>query len=198
MNAGPHPQIETYPEKEGLLKTLTYVVSAVVLILVFVMREVKIPIDWNVNFLPAVNAILNGLTAVSLIFSLYFVKKGQYLNHRNANVLALSLSVIFLLCYVAYHFTTDEVKFGDANQDGLLSDMERAAVAGVRPWYLVILISHITLAGILLPFILLTTVRALAGKWTQHRKMARFVWPLWFYVALTGPIVYLMLRPYYP
>ncbi|WP_116105248.1 DUF420 domain-containing protein [Lewinella sp. IMCC34191] len=198
MNAGPHPQIETYPEKEGLLKTLTYIVSAVVLILVFVMRSVKLPIDWDVSFLPAVNATLNALTAVALVFSLYFVKKGQFVRHRNANVTALALSVIFLLCYVAYHFTTNEVQFGDADMNGELSELERAAVAGVRPWYLVILISHISLAGILLPFILLTTVRALAGKWTLHRKMARYVWPLWFYVAITGPVVYLMLRPYYP
>ncbi|MGB3801371.1 MAG: DUF420 domain-containing protein [Lewinella sp.] len=198
MNAGPHPQLETYPEKEGLLKTLTYVVSAVVLILVFVMRTVKLPIDWDVSFLPAVNATLNALTAVALLFSLYFVKAGQFVKHRNANITALALSVVFLLCYVAYHFTTNEVLFGDANMDGELSEMEVAAVAGVRPWYLVILISHISLAGILLPFILLTTVRAIAGKWTLHRKMARYVWPLWFYVAITGPVVYLMLRSYYP
>ena len=198
MNTGAHPQIETYPEKEGLLKTLTYVVSAVVLILVFVMRSVKIPIGWDVSFLPAVNALLNALTAIALLASLYYVKNGEFVKHRNANILALSLSVVFLLCYVAYHFTTDEVLYGDVNMDQVLSEAERAAVSGVRPWYLVVLISHITLAGILLPFILLTTVRAITGKWTQHRKMARYVWPLWFYVALTGPIVYLMLRPYYP
>ena len=198
MNTGAHPQIETYPEKEGLLKTLTYVVSAVVLILVFVMRSVKIPIGWDVSFLPAVNALLNALTAIALLASLYYVKNGEFVKHRNANILALSLSVVFLLCYVAYHFTTDEVLYGDVNMDQVLSEAERAAVSGVRPWYLVVLISHITLAGILLPFILLTTVRAITGKWIQHRKMARYVWPLWFYVALTGPIVYLMLRPYYP
>ncbi|PPK86169.1 putative membrane protein [Neolewinella xylanilytica] len=198
MHARPHPELEIYPEKAGLLKILTYVFSAAVLVLVFVMRTVKIPIDWDVSFLPAVNATLNAFTAVALVFSLYFVKRGRFVSHRNANITALGLSVVFLLCYVAYHFTTDEVKFGDTNLDGLLSDAERAAVAGIRPWYLVILISHITLAGILLPFILLTVVRAITGKWSQHRKMARYVWPLWFYVALTGPIVYLMLRPYYP
>ena len=198
MRAQSHPQLETYPEKEGLLRTATYIFSAVVLILVFVMREVTLPIDWDVSFLPAVNAILNGLTAVALIFSLYFVKRGQYVSHRNANAVALGLSVIFLLCYVAYHFTTAEVLYGDANADGVLSEAERLAVSDSRPWYLVILISHITLAGILLPFILLTTVRAIAGKWTLHRKMARYVWPLWFYVAITGPVVYLMLRSYYP
>ncbi|WP_116124706.1 DUF420 domain-containing protein [Lewinella sp. IMCC34183] len=198
MNGRPHPELTTYPESEGWLKTATYVFSAVVLILVFVMREVSLPIDWDVSFLPAVNAALNALTAVALLFSLYFVKQGKFVRHRNANAVALGLSVIFLLCYVAYHFTTPEVLFGDANADGVLSDAERVAVSGTRPWYLVILISHITLAGILLPFILLTTVRAIAGKWMLHRRMARYVWPLWFYVAITGPVVYLMLRTYYP
>ncbi len=198
MNVQPHPELPTFPEKEGVLRTATYVFSAVVLILVFVMREVTIPVDWDVSFLPAVNATLNALTAVALVFSLYFVKVGKFVSHRNANAVALGLSVLFLLCYVAYHFTTPEVLFGDANADGILSDGERLAVSGTRPWYLVILISHITLAGILLPFILLTTVRAIAGKWALHRNMARYVWPLWFYVAVTGPVVYLMLRSYYP
>jgi putative membrane protein len=193
-----HPSIPTYPGRERALKIATYVVSAAVLVLVFVMREIKLNIDWDVSFLPAVNAILNSLTAVALLASLYFVKQRQYLRHRNANVVALALSVVFLLCYVAYHFTTQEVKFGDVDHDGMISAAEAAAVAGSRTVYLIVLISHITLAGILLPFILLTTVRALTGKWVLHRRMARYVWPLWFYVAITGPAVYLMLRPYYP
>ena len=193
-----HPELPIFPERERLLKMSTWIFSAIVLILVFVMREVDLDIDWNVNFLPAVNAALNALTAVALIFSLYFVKQGRFTAHRNANATALGLSVLFLLCYVAYHFTTPEVLFGDADKNGVLTEAERLAVGGTRPWYLVILISHITLAGILLPFILLTTVRALVGKWTLHRKMARYVWPLWFYVAVTGPVVYLMLRTYYP
>ena len=193
-----HPEIPIVPQYGSGLRIATWIFSGVVLVLVFIMREVTLPIDWDVTFLPAVNAGLNALTAVALLASLYYVKQGQYLKHRNANAVALGLSVVFLLCYVAYHFTTPEVLFGDADQNGLLSDAERAAVSGTRPWYLVILISHITLAGILLPFILLTTVRALTGRWVQHRKMARYVWPLWFYVAVTGPVVYLMLRTYYP
>jgi putative membrane protein len=193
-----HPRIPIYPEWERTLKIATYVVSAIVLVLVFVMREIKLNVGWDVSFLPAVNASLNALTAAALLASLYFVKQRQYLRHRNANAVALGLSVIFLLCYVAYHFTTEEVKYGDANLDGIISAAEAAAVAGSRGWYLVILISHITLAGILLPFILLTTVRAITGQWILHRKMARYVWPLWFYVAVTGPVVYLLLRPYYP
>ena len=195
-----HPELETYPAKERPLKILIWVVSAVVLLLVGVMRQYKLPVSegWDVSFLPAVNAVLNGLTAVALLFSLYYVKQRQFVKHRNANAVALGLSVLFLLCYVAYHFTTPEVIYGDANQDGALSEAEAAAVAGIRPVYLVILLSHIALAGVLLPFILLTTLRALVGKWQAHRKMARVVWPLWLYVAITGPVVYLMLAEYYP
>lgn len=195
-----HPELTTYPTKEKGLKILIWVVSAVVLLLVGVMRRYKLPVPdgWDVNFLPAVNATLNALTAVALLFSLYFVKQREYVKHRNANATALGLSVLFLLCYVVYHFTTPEVIYGDADLNGVLSEAESAAVAGIRPVYLVILLSHIALAGILLPFILLTTLRALVGKWEAHRKMARIVWPLWLYVAITGPVVYLMLRSYYP
>lgn len=195
-----YPQLATYPEKEKGLKILIWVVSAVVLLLVGVMRQYKLPVPegWDVNFLPAVNAMLNGLTAVALLFSLYFIKTKNVVAHRNANAVALGLSVLFLLCYVVYHFTTPEVKYGDVDHDGILSAAETAAVAGIRPVYLVVLLTHITLAGILLPFILLTTLRALVGKYTLHRKMARYVWPLWLYVAITGPVVYLMLRSYYP
>lgn len=195
-----YPQLTTYPEKERTLKILIWVVSVVVLLLVGAMRQYKLPVPdgWDVGFLPAVNAILNGLTAVALLFSLYFIKQKDVVAHRNANGAALGLSVLFLLCYVVYHFTTPEVKFGDIDHDGLLSAAETAAVAGIRPVYLAILFSHIILAGILLPFILLTTLRALVGKYEAHRKLARIVWPLWLYVAITGPVVYLMLRVYYP
>lgn len=195
-----YPQLTTYPDKEKTLKILIWVVSAVVLLLVGAMRQYKLPVPdgWDVSFLPAVNATLNALTAVALVFSLVFIKQGKVVAHRNANGVALGLSVLFLLCYVAYHFTTKEVIYGDIDHDGVLSAAETAAVAGQRTLYLVILLSHIALAGTLLPFILLTTLRALVGKYELHRKMAKIVWPLWLYVAITGPVVYLMLREYYP
>lgn len=197
---GRYPQLETHPEKERGLKITIWVVSAVVLLLVGVMRQYKLPVPdgWDVGFLPAVNATLNALTAVALLLSLYFIRQGKVVAHRNANVTALVFSVLFLLCYVVYHFTTPEVVYGDVDHDGVVSAAESAAVAGQRTLYLVILFSHITLAGILLPFILLTTLRALVGKYTAHRKMARIVWPLWLYVAITGPMVFVMLRQYYP
>ncbi|MFT4750697.1 MAG: putative membrane protein [Neolewinella sp.] len=195
-----YPQLKTYPDQERTLKILIWAVSAAVLLLVVAMRRYTLPVPdaWDVGFLPAVNATLNTLTAVALVFSLYFIKKKNVVAHRSANGAALGFSVLFLLCYVVYHFTTPEVKFGDIDHDGLLSVTESAAVAGTRPVYLMILLSHIALAAILLPFILLNTLRALAGKYELHRKMARVVWPLWLYVAITGPVVYLMLRVYYP
>lgn len=191
--------LATYPRYEKTLKIAAWVVSAVVLILVGLMRRFKLPVpaDWDVSFLPAVNAIINALTAVALLASLYFIKQKNFKAHRNANFTALGLSVLFLLCYVGYHFTSPEVIYGDADGDGLLSAAESAAVAGMRPIYLTVLFSHIILAGLILPFILFTTIRALVGKYAAHRRMARWVWPLWFYVALTGPIVYLMLSEYY-
>ena len=197
-----YPQLTTYPEREKTLKILVWVFSVIVLLLVGLMRrpEFKIPVpdSWDLTFLPAVNATLNALTAVALVFSLYFIKQGKIILHRNANAVALGLSVLFLLCYVAYHFTTMETIYGDADGDGILSAAEIASIGGMRTVYLFILLTHIVLAGVLLPFILLTTVRALVGKYAAHKKLSRVVWPLWLYVALTGPVVYLMLRQYYP
>jgi putative membrane protein len=200
MEMKANAKLASYPEKEGLLKILVWVVTVIVLLLVGVMRQYKLPVPdgWDVSFLPAVNAVLNSLTAVALLFSLYFIKAKNVVAHRNANGVALGLSVLFLLCYVVYHFTTAEVIYGDVDHDGILSEVEAGIVSGVRPIYMLILLSHIALAGILLPFILLTTVRALVGKYEMHRKMARIVWPLWLYVAITGPVVYLMLSSYYP
>ncbi|RMF03727.1 MAG: DUF420 domain-containing protein, partial [Bacteroidetes bacterium] len=117
--------------------------------------------------------------------------------HRNMNLLALGLSVLFLLGYVVYHFTTPETIYGDANFNGVLEEAERIAVAGTRPWYLALLASHVVLAAVILPFILYTFIKAITEQFAAHKRLARWVWPLWFYVALTGPICYLMLRPYY-
>jgi putative membrane protein len=104
---------------------------------------------------------------------------------------------LFLVCYVLYHFTTPETIFGDANGNGQLEAAEAALVAGVRPYYLLLLLSHIVLAAGSLPFILLTFIKAYTGQFAAHRKMARWVWPVWFYVCVTGPVCYLLLKPYY-
>jgi putative membrane protein len=176
-----------------------WVVTAAVLFLVGLMRQVKIPLPagWDLSFLPPFHASLNALTAVVLVLALYYIKKKNITMHRRMIYVAMGLSVLFLLSYVAYHFTTPETLFGDADHNGVVSAAESAALGEMRTVYLVLLISHITLAGLTLPFILFTFVRAYTNQIERHRRMARWVFPLWLYVAVTGPICYLMLMPYY-
>jgi len=175
-------------------------VTVAVLLLVGLMRRVKItlPAGWDFGFLPPFHASVNAFTAVVLIAAFYYIKQKNITMHRRMIYVAMGLSVLFLLSYVAYHFTSPEIRFGDANLDGNVSDVEAAAVGGLRTVYLVLLLTHITLAGLILPFILFTFIRAYTNQIERHRRMARWVFPLWLYVAITGPICYWMLMPYYP
>lgn len=183
---------------EKKLNVTAYVVSVVVLLLVGLMRRIKIDLGIDFSFLPPVHSTLNAMTAVALVVALYFIKNKQVENHRRAIYAAMTFSALFLLSYVLYHFTSPEIKYGDLNHDGLLSPEELAAVAGTRTLYLIVLLTHIVLAAVILPFILLTFNRAYTNQFDRHKRMARWVYPLWLYVAITGPICYLMLKPYYP
>ena len=182
------------------LNLAAWIVTGAVLALVGLMRQVKIsiPEGWDLGFLAPFHATINALTAVLLLVALYFIKQKNIKAHQRSIYVALGLSVLFLLSYVAYHFTTPETLYGDLNHDGNLSAEELAAVAGSRTWYLVLLLSHIVLAALILPFILFTFIRAYTGQVERHRKMAKWVFPIWLYVAITGPIAYYMLMPYYP
>lgn len=182
------------------LNTLAWIATGAVLILVALMREVKIPVPEGVSFgwLPPIYSTLNALTAVALVIALVFIKQKKVEQHRKTIYFALACSVLFLLAYVLYHFTTPATLFGDADHNGILSAAEQSAVAGIRPFYLVLLLSHISLAALSLPFILFTFIRAYTGQYERHRKMARWVFPVWLYVAITGPVCYFMLMPYYP
>jgi len=171
-----------------LAKTLriwTWVITVAVLFLVGLMRQVKIPLPEGVSFsfLPPIHASLNALTAVVLIFAFRFIKQKKVEQHRKSIYLAFALSVGFLLSYVLYHFTTPETLYGG---EGFM-----------RTLYFILLISHIVLAAGIFPFILFTFIRAYTNQIDQHKKMARWVFPFWLYVAITGPICYLMLLPYY-
>lgn len=167
------------------LNIWAWVVSGAVLLLVGLMRRIKIPLPdgWDFSFLPPFHATLNALTAVVLIAAFYFIKQKNVKMHRRMIYVAITLSALFLLSYVAYHFTTEETKFGGEGT--------------IRYIYYFILITHITLAGLILPFILFTFIRAYTNQIERHRKMARWVFPLWLYVAITGPVCYIMLMPYY-
>lgn len=191
--------MEANLQLEKKLNVAAWIITVAVLGLVGLMRRVKItmPEGVDLGFLPPFHATLNALTAVVLLVALYFIKQKKVQQHRNAIYVAIVLSVLFLLSYVAYHFTTPETLFGDSNHDGLLNAAEKAAVDGIRPFYLVLLLSHIALAAGIFPFILFTFIRAYTNQIERHRKMARWVFPLWLYVAITGPICYFMLSPYY-
>lgn len=190
------------PPREALARRLNvaaWVATAAVLGLVGLMRRVKIPLPEGVSFdfLPPFHAGLNAAAALVLVAALIAVLKGRIGLHRGLMMTAMGLSVLFLLSYVAYHFTNHEVKFGDANHDGVVDAAELALVGARRTVYLVLLVSHIVLAAVSLPFILLTFIAAWTHRFAAHRRLARWVYPVWLYVAATGPVCYWMLRPYY-
>jgi putative membrane protein len=110
---------------------------------------------------------------------------------------AIILSVLFLISYVCHHLLSSETKFGDLNHDGIVSLDEKSLAGSLRYVYYFILLTHIPLAGIILPFILFTAYRALSGEYEKHKKLARITWPIWFYVAISGVAVYLLISPYY-
>jgi putative membrane protein len=181
------------------LNIAAWIATGVVLLLVGLMREVKLPVPESLDFsfLPPIYSTLNALTAIALVIALVFIKQKKIELHRKTIYFALTCSILFLLAYVAYHFTSPATLFGDADHNGVLSELEKSAVAGIRPFYLILLLSHISLATLSLPFILFTFIRAYTNQYERHRKMARWVFPIWLYVAVTGPVCYLMLVPYY-
>ena len=184
-----------------LLKIITWVVTGLVLVLVGMMRqpELRIPLPEGVDlgFLPAVYSGINGLVAILLVAGVIAVKSGRIHLHRKLMLAAMGFSVLFLLGYVAYHFTNFETLYGDINGDGFVSPAESAEVGTARPVYLVLLITHIIAAGVNLPLILLAFAAAWTNRFEAHRRLAHWVFPVWLYVAVTGPVCYLMLRPYY-
>lgn len=185
-----------------ILKSVTWIVTSLVLVLVGLMRrpELRIPLPEGVDlgFLPPFHAMVNSIVAILLVLAVLAVRSGNITRHRNLMLGAMGMSVIFLLGYVAYHFTNTEVLFGDANGDQVVDAAELASVGMWRVVYLVLLITHIVAAGVSLPLILLTFTAAWSRHFQTHRKLARWVFPIWLYVAVTGPVCYLMLRSYYP
>jgi putative membrane protein len=157
--------------------------------------NVELPFDKHIFAL--INAALNTCVAVLLVAALVAVKQKKYQLHKNLMFTALVCSLLFLVSYIAHHLFAGEARFGDANLDGVVSDLEKAAVGNLRPFYLILLSTHIVLAATILPFILFTAYRALTGEFEAHKKLAVRTWPIWFYVAVTGPIVYIMIKPYY-
>ena len=178
-----------------LIGIFSFVVFAIVVALGRIKLNVNLGFD--VHIFGLINAVINAIVAVLLVAALIAVKKGNYQVHKKMMLTALVLSIIFLVSYILHKLLAGEARFGDANHDGNVSDAEKAAVGSLRPIYFFILSTHIFLAAVILPFILFTAYRALIAEWPKHKKLAKYTWPLWFYVAITGPIVYLLIKPYY-
>jgi putative membrane protein len=190
-------------DRARFLKKLVWVVTVLVLGLVVMMRSPeKIPVSSEaremISNLPRVIAGINTLVAACLLAGLWSIFRKAYRAHQRWMTAALALSGIFLLCYVTYHFTTVETKFGDFDGDRTVSDEEKAMVGSARIVYLVILITHIIAAAVSFPFILLTFVHAWTRDFAKHRRLAPKVFVVWLFVAISGPVCYWMLKDYYP
>ena len=178
---------------------LIWTVSIVVFVAVVILSKVKLVLNlpFNVHVFATFNAIINSIVAILLLAGLFTAKSKNYAMHKKIMLTAITLSVFFLLSYICHHLLAGETKYGDLNHDGVLSINETAMAGGTRIFYYILLLTHIPLAAIILPFILFTAYRALTGEYDKHRKLVRITWPVWFFVAVSGVVVYLMISPYY-
>lgn len=188
-------------KNDSKAKMIILVVSLVVFATVTVLGKYnlagKVTLPFDVHIFAAANGIINATVAVLLLAGLFTVKKKNFTAHKQIMMFAMILSILFLVSYICHHLFAGETMYGETDGIKGLSDAEREAAGSMRTVYLAILITHIPLAGIALPFILLAAYRALIGEYEKHKKLVRIIWPLWFYVAITGVLVYIMIRPYY-
>ena len=171
-----------YTKYKIILGILGAVVPLLVVILYYFPGLLKVP-GLEVKFLPKVIAILNSLTAVCLVLGYYFIRQGQVLRHRAMMGTAFALGAIFLFAYVTYHSQTASTKF--------------LGVGTIRYVYYLLLLTHISLAVVTVGLVLFTLYFSLTGQYTKHKRIARWTFPVWLYVSVTGVIVYFMISPYY-
>lgn len=174
--------INTLQKKEPY-KKLIIVLSVLIplaVALLFGMPKIK---GYDFSFLPPIYATINGLTAILLVAAVVAIKKGNRLLHERLMKGCIFLSASFLVMYIIYHVTSESTSYGGQG--------------AIRAIYLFILITHILLSIVVIPFVLFTYVRALMGNFESHKALAKFTFPIWLYVATTGVIVYLMISPYY-
>jgi len=169
-----------HPEKVKNARKLIIVLSIVIPLAVAILFKVKIP-GYDLSFLPQFYAGINGLTAILLIGALIAIKNKNVNLHQTLIQSSLILSVLFLLCYVAYHITSDSTAY-------------KGNLPGV---YFPLLISHIVLSVAVIPIVLFTYLFAWQGDFVKHKKWTKFAFPIWLYVAVTGVIVYFMISPFY-
>ncbi len=169
-----------------LAKSIIYSFSAAIFIIIislgkFKLLDVQLPFDRHI--FGAISAITNSLVTVFLILGLVYVKNNKLNKHKNAMLTAIGLSAIFILSYVCNHLFNLDTHFG--------------GIGTIKYVYYAILLTHIPLAAIILPFILFTAYYSLSGQIPEHKKLARITWPLWLYVSISGVLVYLFIYPYY-
>lgn len=172
---------------DKLVFRIVMALSLVVFVAVIILNKKILPvpevIPSFVYKLPKLNAMINGTCSLLLLLSLYFIKQKNIELHKKLNIITFCLSSVFLLSYITYHWMAEETTFPADNS--------------LRPLYLTILISHIVLAALVLPLILLSFQKGLQNNVEKHRKLVRFAFPIWLYVTVTGVVVYLMISPYY-
>jgi putative membrane protein len=174
--------METVVEKKEPYRKLIVFLSIAIPVAIAALFRIKIP-GYDLSFLPPIYATLNGMTAVALLAAVVAIKNNNRKLHERLVKLCMTFSALFLVMYVAYHMTSESTPFGGEG--------------GIRYVYYFILISHILLSIVVVPFVLFTFVRGLSGNFERHRKLAKITFPLWLYVAVTGVIVYLLISPYY-
>ena len=161
---------------------LIVAVSILIPLLIAVLFGVKIP-GYDFSFLPPIYATINGVTAILLVAAVMAIKRKNRVLHERLIKTCMALSATFLVLYVMYHMTSDSTPYG--------------GVGALRYVYFFILITHILLSVGVIPMVLFTFMRAWRGEFSRHRALAKYTFPLWLYVAVTGVIVYLMISPYY-
>ena len=170
-------------EKKDPYHKLIVALSIVIPVAVAVLFGIPKVEGVNTTFLPPIYATINGLTAVLLLVSVQAIRRGKQALHELLMKICIGLSALFLVMYVVYHVTNEPTSYGG---EGIL-----------RYVYFFVLISHILVSICVIPFVLFTFARALTGKFQRHKALAKYTYPLWLYVAITGVIVYLMISPYY-
>jgi putative membrane protein len=162
---------------------LITVVSILIPVVVAILFTVRLPNVAPLDFLPPIYASINALTALILVVAYVAIRKKKIKLHESLMKTAIALSLVFLVMYVAYHMTSDPTPFGG---EGM-----------VKYIYYFILISHIILSIGIIPMVLITYVRAISKRFTDHKKISVITFPIWLYIAITGVVVYLMIAPYY-
>lgn len=172
-------------KNDKLAGWLIGVFSLIVFVVVVLLGRIqwKVDLGFDPHVFARINAVINSLVAVLLVAGLVTVKQKKYKLHKQLMFTAMILSILFLLSYICHHLFAGDTKFGGEG--------------AIRYFYFALLITHIFLAAIILPFILFTAYRALVAEFPRHKKLAKITWPIWFYVAVTGVVVYFMISPYY-